>query len=425
MTHHSINSPVTLESESAAKAARLDAERARKARAEEERDRKNRPAAERIAERLTRILGEPTAFVGVHATPEAQAAADAIEAAKRALELRDSGCPETPTGQKPSRRERRVAVRVCRDMVAGSLKTGERGSSKHKRRGSKRSRPKAGSPKQTRGERRKAKAAAADKRMARQQLAWVAEHELEGKPLDFIPNEIWAWVQAVCRDSSGACARHFLRHCPNKIFAGAIRKAALIPCEGRCGVGASCGGQCGDYFDWEDRRARDVVAVGALLFHMAVQVKTRDGEWHRKRWGSIVTGVTRNLILEALYPKERHRKTTGYLTGTYGWGGLWCSRSHARGGERGPGCGLIVALEQCGVLYRDPWQGQGFATSSGYQPNQYWITSCTPEYGRDNEDSARRMGLFDGELGDEYEDLLHERPGPFDVYQPPGPEPPC
>lgn len=388
---------------------------------------------ERIASFLTRMAGSEQTYHGTAPDPDLER-----ERAAQA-ELSAAGCEDAPppTNRADRRRAPRVSARMARDM--------RRPETSAKRR-PRRARPsKSGTDKEMvvrRGERRRSKAAKADAKRAAAKIEWVLEHGLEGKPCEFIPNEIWGWVRAIKLDTTGATGRHFLRRCTNKILAGAIRRCAFIP--------SPCGTR--DKYRWKHDRARDTVAIGALLWFLRKPIKTRrkrsagrgmaslsalggglptgvdEEPPARKKWGYIVEGFTRQMLLACLEPEEDDQKSLTYLTGVYGWGGRWNSRAHASWGNNdgwGPGCGILVALEQCGVLYRDPWSEQKRATSSGYQPNQYFLTSNTPEFGRDNEDTARRSALFEGELDAEYEDILWETPGIFDVHSKGGPEPPA
>lgn len=319
----------------------------------------------------------------------------------------------SPAPDPRNRKARRVSARMTQDIVRGTAKGGGGRSAKTF------AQAYGADSKPTRKRSYEKDAAQDAKRLARQ-LQWVKDNELKGKPLAFVPHELWCLMRAIATDHSGACAKHWLRHCPNKVFAAAVRQVALIPT--REPDDASTG-ERHDHFTWRDDRARDVVALGALLIGM--QSAVRSANWHGRRWPAVVTGLCRNLILVALEPDERYRKSRQYLTGIYGWGGRWNSSPFARGKKTGPGCGILIALEQCGALYRNPWQGQGYATRSGFQPNQYWITSALPEYGVDDAETAQRCERVSAEIRIEIAEAGEYRPGPFDIYASPGPAPPA
>lgn len=364
-------------------------------------------------EKLLGALARAAEVVGV-SSQELFAQAQAGRAGSRNANLRpEDGYRPPVEGQTDprARKVRRAAARATRRIA--------RGSTRHVN-SVLRDRKAGRAEDRERAQKRKDAAARRDAARAARQVEWVAKNEHKGGALKFIPFELWCLARAICSDISGATARHWLRMCTNKIFAGQIRKVALVPLR-----------DGGYHYDWYDQRARDVVAVGALLIGMAEPIRRRrdravnDWDSAENRWGTIVRGVCRNLILAALAPNDKHLRSTSYLTGTYGYGGEWNRTPLDRGGRVGVGCGIIVALEQLGALYRNQWAGQGYATSSGYQPNQYWITSCVAEYGYDNKDTALRATTIVDEIAAELADNRHYMPGPFDRYDAGGPEPPA
>ena len=204
---------------------------------------------------------------------------------------------------------------------------------------------------------------------------------LGDKPLEVLKKSTWEQCRTIMAEPRGDAAQQWLRWCPNPVFCGYVRMMARIPGDG----------DEPDHFAWGDYRARAAVALGALLWGQR-KPGNRDDQW-----STVVEGLTREVICAALAdPHTGKVPGMGFLTGTYGYGGRWNHTPFDRGARRGPGCGLAVALEQLGGIYRNQWQGQGYATREGDQPNQYWITCWLPPAAPGRE--VERMAVLDYEL---------------------------
>ena len=205
-----------------------------------------------------------------------------------------------------------------------------------------------------------------DKRRAEKLERYAKRHasEFGDKPLEVLKKQTWEHMRTLLAEPRGDAARLWLDLYPDPLFAGYIRMAALIPIDADT-----------NYYSWGDYRARAVVALGCLLWGQRIPSGRDD------HWTTLVEGLTREVICGALEdPHTGMVPGLTFLTGTYGWCGRWNTRPFDRGGGTGPGCGILTALKQLGVLYSDQWQGQRYAArDDDYgQPNQYFITHWLP-----------------------------------------------
>lgn len=216
---------------------------------------------------------------------------------------------------------------------------------------------------------------------ALQRYADRYKSDLGDKPLAVLKKSTWEQCRTIMAEPRGDAARQWLRWCPNPVFCGYVRMMARIP------------GEDGepDHFAWGDLRARQAVALGALLWGQRKSGNRDD------QWTTMVEGLTLDVLRAALQdPHTGKVPSEKFLCGTYGYGGRWNHTPFDRGARRGPGCGIVVALEQLGGIYRNQWTGQGYATREGYQPNQYWITCWLPPAAPDR--AVERMAVLDYEL---------------------------
>jgi hypothetical protein len=243
-------------------------------------------------------------------------------------------------------------------------------------------------------------------RSDRKQSAWEARFQERYKrehpgqsPPPCIPRAVWLTVACLMVDGSGKYARGVLRRMRNLVFAGAVRDAALAPLPGDNGT----------RYDWTDRRARYVLAVGYAIYSMAYTTR-------RVGWSGLCRGLSRHALLTLV--KDPFRGTRE----------PWCDECKSRhpsysalsGTHRADATldtgqiGWLRALEEAGAISRQqfkapdtiaamcqPWE----IGEKGYPINWYWVRSALP------------VGLTREELA--YAQALHERgsDAPTEVLQ--------
>ncbi|HKU37324.1 MAG TPA: hypothetical protein VJR89_04235, partial [Polyangiales bacterium] len=203
--------------------------------------------------------------------------------------------------------------------------------------------------------------------------------------LGALPREIPRKVRVMSAAILAApwAAKLYLRKLPNRVLAGAILRAALVP--------------IGDDFrySYADERARHIIALGCIQYALRGSTRRTD------RWaGGMVSGFTEGALRMLLAdPHDATRvPSRSALVGTHRPGGNW---------ENGQ-CGWLLALEQCGALYRQqlpasdasvrPWE----RWPSGYTSNRYWLVTDRTEAPRDPAmvTLLRKLQAFAGELLD-------------------------
>jgi hypothetical protein len=173
-------------------------------------------------------------------------------------------------------------------------------------------------------------------------------------------------------DGSGKFARSVLRAMPNKVFAGAIRDAALAPQPG----------DAGPRYDWTDRRARYVLAVAYAINALAYAT-------NRPGWSRLCRGLSRHALLAML--RDPHGATREPLCDD-------CGKRHpsmsALSGRHRDGAtlesgqiGWLRALEEAGAISVQQFKAPDTIArhcaaweigESGYPINWYWVPSALP-----------------------------------------------
>lgn len=191
-------------------------------------------------------------------------------------------------------------------------------------------------------------------------------------PPPCVPRHVWLTCACLLVDGSGRFARQVLRGISNKVFAGAVRDAALAPLPG----------DRGDRYDWTDKRARYVLAIAYAIHSCAYQTS-------RRGWSGLCRGLSRHALLTLVRDPFRASREP------------WCERcerrhpsysalsgTHRAGASLDTGqIGWLRALEEAGAISRQqfkapdtiaamckPWE----IGEAGYPINWYWLPSAVP-----------------------------------------------
>jgi hypothetical protein len=203
------------------------------------------------------------------------------------------------------------------------------------------------------------------------------EHPGQSAP-PCVPRHVWLTVACLLVDGSGKFARSVLRRFSNKVFAGAVRDAALAPLSG----------DRGDRYDWTDKRARYVLAVGYAIYSCAYQT-------NRRGWSGLCRGLSGHALLTLVRDPFRASREPlcDKCTKKYGTPTRHPSHSALSGTHRADASletgqiGWLRALEQAGAVsiqqFKDPttiaemcqpWE----IGERGYPINWYWLPSAVP-----------------------------------------------
>ena len=200
---------------------------------------------------------------------------------------------------------------------------------------------------------------------------YVREHPGQTPP-PCVPRHVWLTCACLLVDGSGKYARAVLRQMRNKVFAGAVREAALAPLPGDAGY----------RYDWTDRRARYVLAI-AYAIH-ACSYTT-----HRRGWSGLCRGLSRHALLTIVRDPFRASREP------------WCELCESRhpsfsalsGTHRVDATldtgqiGWLRALEEAGAIsvqqFKAPDQIKALCApweigERGYPVNWYWLPSAVP-----------------------------------------------
>lgn len=206
---------------------------------------------------------------------------------------------------------------------------------------------------------------------ARFRARYVREHPGQSPP-PCVPRHVWLTISCLLAEGSGKYARAVLRQISNKVFAGAVRDAALAPLPGDAGF----------RYDWSDKRARYVLAIAYAIHACSHQT-------NRRGWSGLCRGLSRHALLTLVRDPFRASREP------------WCDECKGRhpsfsalsGTHRADATldtgqiGWLRALEEAGAISRQqfkapdtiaamcqPWE----IGERGYPINWYWLPSALP-----------------------------------------------
>lgn len=208
-------------------------------------------------------------------------------------------------------------------------------------------------------------------REGRRLKALQARFKLTGVPRG-IPIEVVRMARVIRADGTGIAAKSYVRKIGNRVYAGAVLTAALVPMgDGRY------------RYTWADERARIIVALGCFLHAMSVHTRRRG------RWSRVVRGFTQGALAAVLAnPYEPDRRPS--LSAING--------RHRPGASLHDGqLGYLRALEAAGAIYSQQLPTRHVTAfervwPSGYASNRYWLVTDRA----DAPDSAGRRDQLHG-----------------------------
>jgi hypothetical protein len=215
-----------------------------------------------------------------------------------------------------------------------------------------------------------------------------------------IPKWVWAVCCNIVNDDSGRAARIYLRRARNKVGAGAIRLAALVPQDNGKAL-----------YSWADSRARKVAALGVAL--LALEVPTR----RAGPWEGIVRGVPRGALCALLASAWRFERVNGELRrrrpSLSALAGVHRTGADLESGQ----VGYLKALELAGFCYAQQLPAHAVERfeacwPSGYATNRYWIVTSIPTRPLSDEQKLALMALHRAGLaiGTETLETVRRRP---------------
>jgi hypothetical protein len=157
-----------------------------------------------------------------------------------------------------------------------------------------------------------------------------------------IPRDVRKLAAMVLADGTGFAGRSHLRRLGNRVYAGAVVRAAFVPLPGG-----------GFRYGWADARARHVVALGIVLHHLSAPTR-RQGMWGGGLVRAITEGALRMLLANPFDP--RRRPSSSAMNGTHRPGATYLDGQ----------VGYLKALKQAGALY-----AQQLPTNQ-VQPDERW-----------------------------------------------------
>jgi hypothetical protein len=225
------------------------------------------------------------------------------------------------------------------------------------------------------GRRREAPRAHGDRKSDEWEKRFRERYEREHpgqSPPPCIPRHVWLTCMCLLLDGSGKFAKAVLRKISNKVFVGAVRDAALAPLPG----------DAGDRYDWSDKRARYVLAIGYAIHSMAYQT-------NRRGWSGLCRGLGRHALLTLVRDPFRATREPWCETCQHRHPSVSAlSGTHRADGSLETGqIGWLRALEEAGAISRQqfkapdtiaamchPWE----IGDAGYPINWYWLPSAVP-----------------------------------------------
>lgn len=188
--------------------------------------------------------------------------------------------------------------------------------------------------------------------------ALQAKLSLAGAPR-LIPRDVLVMTRTIIADGTGGASKMYARRMGNRVYAGAVMAAALVPLAP------------GSYrYSLADTRARCIVALGCALHALSSSTR-RTGRWSRVVKG-VPIGALQALLANPFEPERRP------------------SRSAVSGTHRGDATlesgqlGYLRALEASGALYSQQLPSSQADECerlwpSGYTSNRYWLVTDRPD----------------------------------------------
>jgi hypothetical protein len=204
----------------------------------------------------------------------------------------------------------------------------------------------------------------AHKHHERFRTKWLKKHGGEEAP-PTIPRWVWLMAQFILADATGKIARWYLLEEKNRVFAGAVRNAALVPLPDGT-----------TRYSWRDKRARTVLAIG-MTIKACSRVTKRKGPWSLLTRGVNRCGLL--LVVRDVTGGDQLCKTCGnHHPSVAALSGIHEKHATAQTGQ----VGWLVALEEASAIYREqfkdpdtikkccqPWE----VGERGYPVNWYWM----------------------------------------------------